>query len=292
MTRMLAIVAALFMSAIAVSSACVASDVQPLRFTIEPSGSVSTVQVRFARAGELGNHNWSNSFRVADLAGLDAAALAAPTSRPVRFSLSREAGRLDCAGTGGNRMARGTCSVTANADFNRFLSERGISAPSADETFGLISLNVRRELVSALAQARYPTPKISDLLALTAIGVTPAYIGSLAGQGYRPASLDALVQFGALKITPEYIGSFARAGYGDLSADELVQLKALDISPEFVRGFERIGYGRLPVETLLQLKALNVTPQFVRAVQKGGALPSPERLVMLRALGGDIRKAN
>lgn len=94
---------------------------------------------------------------------------------------------------------------------------------------------------------------------------------------------------GALGITPEYIGSFARAGYGDLSAEELVQLKALEITPEFVRGFERIGYGRLPAETLPQLKALDVTPEFVRSVQKGSALPSPERLVMLRPLGGGDR---
>ena len=285
MTRMMAFVAALFMTAVAVSSACVASDVQPLRFTIEPSGGVSTVQVRFARDIERGRHEWSSSFRVTELAGLDPATLAAPATRPLRFAIAREAGRVDCAGSGGNRMAHGTCSVTADAKFNRYLSERGIRTPTADETFGLIALDVRRDLVAALAQARYPTPSISDLQALTAIGVKPAYIRSLAGQGYRPRTIDALVQFGALGITPEYIGSFSRAGY-DLSAEELVQLKALDITPEFVRGFERIGYGRLPAETLLQLKALNVTPEFVRSVHNGGALPSPDRLVMLRALGG------
>lgn len=37
MTRMLAFVAALLMSAIAVSSACVATSVTPLQFTIEPT---------------------------------------------------------------------------------------------------------------------------------------------------------------------------------------------------------------------------------------------------------------
>lgn len=289
MTRMLAFVAALLMTAVAVSSACVASDVKPLRFTIEPSGGLTTVQVRFARSLERGHHEWSSSFRIAELAGLDPAALGASATRPLQFAIVREAGRIDCAGSGGNGIARGTCSVAADPSFNRFLAERGIRTPTADETFGLISLGVRRDLVTALAQARYPTPTVSDLQALTAIGVKPAYIGKLAGHGFRPASIEELVQFGALGITPEYIGSFARAGYGDLSAEELVQLKALEITPEFVRGFERIGYGRLPAETLLQLKALDVTPEFVRSVQKGSALPSPERLVMLRALGGGDR---
>ena len=289
MTRMLAFVAALFVTVITVSSACVASSAQPLRFTIEPSGGVNTVQVRFARAEDGGTHNWSSSFRPAELAGLDVAALRGATTRPVQFAIVREAGRIDCTGSGGNSMARGTCAIAADAAFNAFLRQHGVAQPTANQTFGLISLGVRRELVAALAQARYPAPSPDNLMALTAIGVTPAYIKSLAGNGYRPKSLDGLVEFGALGITPEYIGSFIRSGYTDLTASDLVQLKALDITPEFVRGFERIGYGRLSVDTLVQLKALNVTPEFARAVQKGSTLPSPERLVMLRAVGGDIR---
>ena len=290
MTRMLAFVAALLMSAIAVSSACVASTAAPFQFTIEPARNAGHLQVRFNRTEDRADRNWSTSFRAADLSGLDTAALNAPGTRPIRFAVVREAGRLDCAGSGGNAMARGTCSLTADAGFNDFLAARGVKRPSLDETFTLIALGVRRELVGALAAANYPTPSIDKLVELTAVGVTPAYVEGLSAQGYRPESLDALVQFGALKITSDYVGSFARAGYPDLRADELVQLKALDITPEFVAGFERIGYGHLPVDTLIQLKAMDITPEFVRAVQQGDALPSPDKLVQLRALGRGIRK--
>lgn len=289
MTRMFAFVAALFLTALTVSSACVANSAQPLSFTIEPSGRVDTVQLRFARSRDGRTDNWSSSFQPAELSGLDLAALTGSTTRPVQFAIVREAGRIDCTGSGANAMARGTCAVVADAAFNAFLRKHGIAQPTAGQTFGLISLNVRRELVGALAQARYPAPSLDNLMALTAVGVTPAYIQSLAGNGFRPKSLDGLVEFGALKITPDYIGSFVRAGYSDLTASELVQLKALDITPDFVRGFERIGYGRLDVGTLVQLKALNVTPEFVRAVQEGESLPSPDRLVMLKALGRDLR---
>jgi len=286
---MLAFVAALLMSAIAVSSACVAGSIEPLRFTIEPSRNAELVQVSFKRADQKHTNSWSSSFRTAELAGLDPAVLRNPGTSPIRFAIVREAGRVDCAGNGGNMMAIGTCSLTPDAGFNDFLAANGIPRPSADQTFGLMATNAGRELVTALKAANYPTPSINKLMELSAVGVTPAYIRALAGQGYRPRSLQELVEFGALDITPEFIGGFVRAGYADLEPDELVQLKAMNITPEYVAGFERIGYRNLPVDTLVQLKAMDITPEFVRAVQQGDALPSPDRLVQLRAISRDIR---
>jgi hypothetical protein len=288
---MLAFVAALLLTAITVSSACVAGpSQQPLPFTIQTRSSAD-LHVRFERQRNgRSESNWETSFRPDELSGLDVAALNSPGTRPLHFSIVRDAGRLDCAGSGGNEMARGSCSVTPNADFHRFLTAHGIEAPDYDDAFNMIAIDVRRDLVTALARARYPVPSIEKLIELTAVDVTPAYIDQLARQGYRPQSLQGLVEFGALKITPEYIGAFARAGYGNLPPDDLVQLKALNITPEYIAGFERIGYRHLSVDTLVQLKALDITPEFVRAVQQGDNLPSPDHLVQLRAVTKDMRK--
>jgi hypothetical protein len=288
---MLAFVAALLLTAITVSSACVANTAAPLEFTIQPTHHGSEIQLSFHRDRNGHSENtWSSSFRPADLAGLDPTALNSAGTRPINFAVVRDAGRIDCSGSGGNEMARGTCTITADEQFNRFLGDRGIGRPTEDQSFGLIAVNVHRALVEALSEARYPTPTVEELMELAAVEVTPAYISSLASEGYRPQSIDGLVQFGALKITPEFIGSFARAGYSNLKPDELVQLKALNITPDFVAGFDRMGYGRLPVDTLVQLKALDITPDYVRAVQQGGALPSPAHLVQLRAVTEDLHK--
>lgn len=290
MTRMLAFVAALLMAAISVSSACVAQSVAPLQFTIEPTSRADEMRVRFRRGDSRGTDSWSSSFRTSELSGLDLAALRAPGTRPLRFAIAREAGRVDCAGNGGNAMAVGTCSLTPDRGFNDLLAANGIARPTERQTYALIAVNARRELITALAAARYPTPTIDKLIELSAVDVTPAYIRGLAAHGYRPDSLQSLVEFGALKITPEYIGGFAKSGYSNLGPSALVQLKALDITPEYIAGFERIGYRNLPVDTLVQLKAMNVTPEFVKAVQQGGALPSPDRLIQIRAVSRDIRR--
>ena len=289
MTRMLAFVAALLMTAITVSSACVANSVEPLRFTIEPRGHSELVQISFRRADQQHTNSWSSSLRPAELAGFDVAALRAPGTRPLNFVIAREAGRVDCAGNGGNSMAIGTCRLTPDERFNDFLTANGVARPTADETFGLIAVNAKRELVTALKAADYPTPSVGKLMELSAVDVTPAYIRALAAQSYRPESLQDLVAFGALKITPEFIGGFARAGYSNLDADDLVQFKAMNITPEYIAGFERIGYRNLPVGTLVQLKAMDVTPEFVKAVQQGDTLPSPDRLVQIRAVSRDLR---
>ena len=292
MPRLLAFIAALALSALTVSAACTAGPAHTLRFTLEPSRQPGTINANFRKA-DREHTNWSTSFPVRDLVGLDVERLRAPGNAPLRFAIVREAGRLDCGGSGGNSRAAGSCRFTADAAFTDFLVSRGMRRPTADQSFGLMAVNARRDLVEALSAARYPVPTPDQLMALTAVGVSARYIGDLARVGYRPATLDTLLQFKALDISPGFIQGFVRLGYANLPADELVQLKALDIGADFIAGFERLGYRRLSVDQLVQLKALNVTPEFVRSVQQDSAeLPSPDRLVQLRAIGYSPRPRN
>ncbi len=285
MSRFLAMTAALALTTVTVSSACDAASARGLGFTLEPSSKSERIRATF-RNLDRDTSNWSSAFAPNELAGLDVERFQASGTSPINFAIVREAGRVDCAGSGGNSLARGSCRVTPDVRFHQLLARRGIGAPTEQQAYGLISLNVRHELIEALAAARYPTPKISDLMSLTAVGVTSPYIDGLARAGYRPQSLDTLLQFKALGITPDFIQGFVRLGYANLPPGELVQLKALNVTADYIAGFERIGYSRLPASQLVQMKALGVTPQFVQGVQRSeGRLPSPGRAVQLKAIG-------
>jgi hypothetical protein len=277
---------AILCASVSVASACTAAPSDLVHFTLE-SRSNDEIRASFQDdERDRDNPNWSASFAPAQLAGLDVAGFRANGTRPLRFALVREAGRLDCSGQGGNSHARGNCSLTADPAFAQLLESRGISRPTRKESFGLVALNVRRELVDAIASARYPTPDIDELMALTAVGVTRSYIDELARLGYRPSSIDDLVEFRALNITPEYIGAFARAGYDNMEPDDLVQLKALNVTPEYIAAFERMGYRNLPVDKLVQLKALDISPEFVRSVEtRPGEVPPVDDLVERKILG-------
>ncbi len=288
MNRSLAFLLALVFATVTVSSACLAAPSDWVRFTLEPArGGAGDIHATFRRDNRgQGDNDWSSTFRAADFAGLDIGGFRGTGVRPLRFALAREAGRLDCAGNGGNNHASGNCGFTADPGFTQLLISRGIGRPTREQAFGLMAVDARRALIEALATAHYPTPAINDLMALSALGVDGPYIGGLARVGYRPRSVHSLVEFKALGITPEWIGGFVRVNYGDLPAEELVQLKALGITPDFIVGFDRIGYRHLPVSTLVQLKALDITPEFVRSAVGGRAgLPPVSELVQLKMSG-------
>jgi hypothetical protein len=287
MNRCVALLLSLPFASLSVASACSAAPGEPIRFTLDSDRRDGDVRVSFRDESRgRDENNWSTTLAPAELAGLDLAALRAAGTRPIRFAMVREAGRLDCAGSGGSAHATGNCGFTADPGFLRLLESRGIKRPTHRDAFGLMALDVRRELIDALARARYPAPDVDQLMSLTAVGVTAHYVGELARLGYRPASLDSLVEFRAMNITPEYLGGMARAGYGAIEADDIVQLKALDITPDYVSRLAQIGYARLPAGDLVQLKALNVSPDYIAGFQRAGyAHLSADALVQLKAIG-------
>ena len=293
MTRLLSFFAAIVLAAVAVSSACVAGPLNllaassTLSFRLQPARTSDRLRASFEMdGGHRDDTDWSTTFATAEFAGLDLAQLRGRGNGPLAFTLTREAGRLDCSGTGGGGNANGSCRFTPDAAFSNRLVSRGMPRPTEEQAFAMMAVNAHAELIDALAAARYPTPSISDFIAMSALDVTGSYIRELARAGYRPETTNSLIEFKALAITPAWIGGFARMGLANLPADELVQMKALDITPEFVAGFERIGYHRLPVDTLVQLKALDVTPEFIQSLERAGiSHPSPDQAVRIKVVG-------
>jgi len=120
MNRPLAMLAALVVSALAVSSACIATPVTAMDFRMNADSS-NRIQLRLYQADDRHNGSMTSSFAPNELSGLDVAALRQPGNRPIRFALVREAGRVDCSGSGGNAVATGRCGFTPDAGFTAML---------------------------------------------------------------------------------------------------------------------------------------------------------------------------
>lgn len=288
MNRPLALICALLIAFISVSSACVAQTADWVHFTLEPErGNSAKIHASFRNESRgHGDNDWSTDFAPSELVGLDVPSFRGTGTRALRFAVVREAGRLDCAGNGGGSRADGNCRFTADPAFTQLLISRGIGRPTQEQAFGLMAVNARREVIDAVVAAHYPMPTIDSLMALSALNVDGRYVTEMARSGYRPQSIQKLIEFKALGITPEWIGGFVRIGYANLPGDGLVQLRALGVTPNFIEGFRRIGYGNLPVSTLIQLKSLDITPEFVRSViQPGAPAPAPNELVQLKLFG-------
>ena len=284
MTRTMALILALLAALTAVSSTCLAQPGDLIRFTLDQQRNNSEkIHANFRHTNRNDHdNNWSGGFTPSELVGLEVSSFHAAGTRALHFSITREAGRLDCTGSGGGGLAGGLCRFVANPAFTALLVSHGIGRPTQDQMFGLMAVNAHRELIDALTQAQYPTPRIDDIMALSALAVDGHYITAMSHAGYRPRTLQSLVEFKALGISAEWISGFVRIGYANLPVDSLAQIRAIGITPEYIAGFDRIGYRKLPIDTLVQLKALDITPQFVRAVANGGPLPPVGRLAELK----------
>ena len=288
MTRPLAFVFALLLAFVTVSSACMAQPADWVRFSLEQErGNPGKIHANFRENENGRGHNdWSAGFMPSDLIGLEVSSFHGAGSRPLHFTIMREAGRLDCTGNGGNSLAAGNCRFTENPAFVRLLVTSGIGQPTPEQAIGLMAVNAHRDVIDAATAAQYPRMNIDNLMALSALGVDGRYISDLARSKYRPNSIQDVIEFKALGITPEWIAGFAGIGYANVPSDGLVQIRAMGITPEFITGYQQIGYRALPVETLVQLKALDITPAFVRSVASSNErLPSVSELVQMKIFG-------
>ena len=294
MNRPLIFLAASMCAAVAVTSACYAKahqsgiDASNIRFTAEPGQNAADVQLSLRSGKDDGN--FSHGFRDGELTGLDRALLDGGRTGPVRFTLTRDAGRIDCDGQAVSRRATGTCRFTADAAFSDFLARNGLPRPTADESYGLAVTGATRDLVDGLVQAKYAVDDVDDLMGLAAVGVTRSYIADLAGRGYRPDDTSDLIAFGALKISPAYIDAMSRSGYPKLDADAIVQFKALDISPDYIRSLASAGYSNLSSDDIAGMKAVGVTPEFMaRFRQAGFTNLKPDELIQLKVFNVDTK---
>jgi hypothetical protein len=271
MTHLLALFGAILLNTISFATTGVAAGSNALRFELAVSRK-DRAQFTLLRQ-DRGRQRTSISSRQAELAGLSGASLQSSAQAAVRFALTRDAGRLDCTGSGAMRRAAGTCRFTADRSFASFLVASGVSRPSDEEMLNMAMVGTSRALVQGLRNARFGMPSPSDLIAMTAVGVTPEYIRDLAAHGFRPSKPADLIPLKALNVTPAYIWSLRSVGYDRLTADELIQLKALGVSADFIAGLQRRGYRNLAVSRLVQLKALSIQPEELQRLSRSPGAP-------------------
>ncbi|WP_205480869.1 hypothetical protein [Sphingomonas arenae] len=281
MNRPIALLIAVLLTCLGVTSVGFAAEMGQLRFQLAKS-SRDRVQLTLSDGSRS---TFSSSYRSEELQGLVPAAAFGPAAGPVRFALVREPGRLDCTGTASAGASSGDCRFTPDQGFVDLLTRRGIGRPTEDQSLDLTMVGANRALVEAIADASYPAPSISDLTGLAALDVDARYIADLSAGGYRPEKIADLLAFKALGVTPAYVAELRRAGAGSLSADMIVQLKALDVSPAYIASLRRVGYGDLSADEIVQLKAMGVTADYIASFGRDGARLPVGKIIEYKALG-------
>lgn len=177
----------------------------------------------------------------------------APHIRNNAFTIVEDAGEFRAQGTFNGAEGAGTWTFVPNPAFDRELQQRGLSAPSELDQFGLAMSGFHIATLDALLAAGFERPSIRDLIRLNNHGIDAAYINEMKTLHFAPKNVDSLVRLRDHGVTPEYIASLQRLGYSP-SANDLVRLVDHGVTADFIARMRSHGYTHLSADELIRLR--------------------------------------
>jgi hypothetical protein len=234
----------------------------------------SKLNLSLERRTERGGHNqMGQTYEFTDFQGLSRET--AVNGGPARFSLVREAGRIDLEGSFQNGKGTGTFNFTGNPSFVSAMKSRGFD------------FNDRSNGRNDDGEER--------LFAATTLNVTTALADDLSSLGFGKLTVDDLFKAAVFKIDSTFAREMKASGFENLGMEELVKARIFKIDAAFVRQVSQLGFQKEPFESLVKMQIFKVTPEFIAEVRNEGLTDlQVEDLVKLRIFNIDapyIREA-
>lgn len=282
------------MIALALLSLCGASTAasqQPLTgtWTASVNDNSNKLQLNLALRSERGNHQSGQSFEYAELQGLSSEQ--AHAGGTVKFSLVREAGRIDCEGVFQNGKGSGTFIFTGNQTFLANMKTRGFDfekhtginhpADSEERLFVATTVNVTTALADDLLASGFSNLDVDDLFKAAIFKVDGQFMREMKASGFN-LGMEDLVKARIFKVDPSFVAKAAEMGFANESFDSLVKMQIFKVTPEFVAELKTEGLNNLSVEDVVKLRIFKIDRDFIRQSKADGVPLEVERLVQRR----------
>ncbi|HLL77152.1 MAG TPA: hypothetical protein VK421_18005 [Pyrinomonadaceae bacterium] len=250
------------------------------------------IHLTFERRGRNGGRNQTGmNYDFADLQGLSREQAAAGGS--VRFSLVREAGRIDCEGSFQNGKGSGTFRFTGNQSFVSAMKGRGFDFESAasakhgdhdleERLFAATTLNVTTALADDLLSADFGKLTVDDLFKAAIFKVDSKFMREMKASGFPGLGMEELVKARIFKIDADFVRQVAQMGFRDEQFESLVKMRIFKVTPEFISEAKSEGLSNLSVEDLVKMRIFKIDGAFIRQARAEGVPLEVERLVQKR----------
>lgn len=261
-------------------------------WTAQPDTEKSDkLNLNFERRTERdGRSSTGQDYEFADLQGLTREQVSAGGA--VRFSLVREAGRIDCVGSFQNGRGSGSFVFTPNPGFVSAMKERGFDFerdPSAtderryeDRLFTAAALNVTTAQADDLLSAGFGRLGVEDLMKAAIFRVDSKFAREMKASGFQNLGLEELVKARIFKIDSEFARQVAQMGFDKEPFESLVKMRIFKITPEFIAEARNEGLANLSVEDLVKLRIFKIDAAFIRQAKAEGVPLEVESLVQKR----------
>jgi hypothetical protein len=253
-------------------------------WTISPSEQPGHVEFGLMHRRNGGHSQSQSDWPIAEFQGLD---LASQAKHDVKFSVTRDAGRIDCEGYIKNGEGAGIFSFTADAKYPKAMSSLGFDGIDDDMQFAMAVHDVSLEFAKAIKAEKLSGLSTEMLLAFRIHGVTPQFIGEIRSAGLTADNADKLVAFRIHGVSPAWVSEVRRSGL-TVSEDELIAFRIHGVTPAFIANVEKLGYSHLEPGQLIAMRIHGVTPEYIADMKSRGLKNlTVDQLVNLRIHGID-----
>jgi hypothetical protein len=252
---------------------------------------VNKLYLSFERRTERGGRSQMGSnYDYAELQGLTRRQALA--DGPVRFSLVREAGTIECEGSFQNGRGSGTFRFTPNPGFVSAMRSRGFDFEKEptwgddrereNRLFAAATLNVTTALADDLLSADFGKLEVEDLFKAAIFKVDSKFMREMKDSGFPGLGMEELVKARIFKIDAGFVREAARMGFDKEPFESLVKMRNFKVTPEFVAEVRGEGLNDLSIEDLVKMKIFKIDADFIRRAKADGTPLEVEELVQRR----------
>ena len=255
-----------------------AAEVHSGDWTLSKSDNPGKVEFSLIEHHHGGQSSHQSDWAASLFQGVD---FSKPGRQDVHFTITRDAGKIDCEGFLNNGEGAGLFHFQPDSNYPREMSAIGF--PIDDEKqFSMAVMDVTLDFAKQMKGEHLTGLDTEKLIAFRIFGVNSEFIQAIRAEGLKISDADKLVAFRIHGVSPEMIRSVRQMGYS-ADEDKLIAMRIHGASPEWIAELKQRGYDHVDLDKLIAFRIHGVSPEFIGKVQGlGYAHPEPDELIAMR----------
>ena len=199
----------------------------------------------------------------------------------VRFTIARDAGKIECEGFLDNGEGAGVFHFQPEANYSGQMESLGFPV-DGEKQFAMAVQDVSLAFAREMKDLHISGLDTDKLIAFRIFGVNKEFIESIRAEGLKISEADKLVAFRIHGVNAKMIRSLRQAGYSP-DEDTLIAMRIHGASPEWIDDLKKRGYDHIDLQKLTAFRIHGVSPEFIQKLQgMGYSHPEPDELIAMR----------
>src|SRR5580693_2243856 len=260
-----------------------AADVRSGDWTLSKSDDAGKVEFSLIEHHHGGRSSHEADWPASSFQGVD---FSRAGRQDVHFTITRDAGKIDCEGFLNNGEGAGIFHFQMDANYARGMQSLGFTVDE-EKQFSMAVQDVSLEFAKQMKNERLSDLDADKLIAFRIFHVDSTFIEALRAEGLKIADSDKLVAFRIHGVTPEMVRSLHQDGYQP-DEDTLIAMRIHGATPEWIQQLQKEGYDHVDLQKLIALRIHGVTPEYITGLKSHGMQNlTIDQLVSLRIQGID-----